>query len=60
MRQYPEEPTNLGPDLDYCIRVAAAWYDISPMRYVKIAVQRVLDDAADHNPVLREAFNHKS
>jgi hypothetical protein len=53
-----EEP-NLGPHLDYCVRVAASWYDITPKHYVRVMVQRGLDDAADHNPILREAFNHK-
>jgi hypothetical protein len=51
--------TPLPPDLAYCVRIAAAWYDLSPSRYIRYCVQRELDDLADHNPILKEAFTHK-
>jgi hypothetical protein len=55
----PMNTTPFPPDLAYCIKVAAAFYDISPSAYVRTMVQRAIDDLADHNPLLREVFSHK-
>jgi hypothetical protein len=51
--------TPLPPDLEHCVRIAAAWYDMSPSRYVRTMIERSIEDLADHNPVLKAAFNHK-
>jgi hypothetical protein len=51
--------TPLPPDLHHCVKVAAAWYDLSASKYVQLIIQRAIDEVADNNPVLREAFKYQ-
>jgi hypothetical protein len=62
--RYAETPppmhyTDFDPSLAYCVRLAAAWYGMTPSKYVRVMVQRAVDDLADHNPLIREAFDNR-
>jgi hypothetical protein len=50
---------DLDPDLSYRIRIAAAWYNLSPSAYMRVSLTRVVDELADTNPLIREAYNHR-
>ncbi len=49
----------LGPELTSDVRLASAWYNLSPAQYVRIVVRRALDELCDFQPLLREAMEMK-
>jgi hypothetical protein len=51
--------SGFDPDMAYRIRLAASWYGMTPSKYVRVMVTRALDDLADHNPLIREAFDNR-
>jgi len=51
--------TPLPPDLEHSVRIAAAFYDQSPSRFILNTVQKAISDLATHNSVLRAAFEHR-
>ena len=51
--------TRLPPDLEHAVRIAAAFFDTSPSRYIQTTVARAIEDLGSHNPVLRAAFDHR-
>ena len=62
--RYAESPapahyTPFDPDLAYRVRLASAWYGMTPSKYVRLMVERAVDELADTNPLMREAFNNK-
>ena len=52
-------PDELTPELSFGAKVAAAYYNISPSEYVRISVQKNLDQLADSNPLMREILTIK-
>jgi len=51
--------SDFDPDLAYCVRLAASWYGMTPSKYIRVMIQRAVDELADHNPLMREAFDNK-
>lgn len=50
---------DLGPELAADIRLIAAWYGISPTKYVKILCRRAVGEVCDMNQAIAEAIVYR-
>jgi hypothetical protein len=51
--------TELPTDLAFAVKVAAAFADVSPSKWIHLMVQRAVEAECDTNPLFRAIVDHK-